>query len=238
MDKEQELTLLKITAQYVAEVQTGQQPRLSDYLSRYPRYADAIADFVAYYHTVEEGMVADEAAQTDAVESTDMVVPADAIHCVPTIHAIHCQDDGTCQSPRQSTQAEAMTTLLTTAVGQQLMLSQVATELDLSRDIILLLEQRALASATIPHALCEEIAVLLQQPSATVQQYLDALDQREPGSAVQKGKQHMQVAEDAANYPASSIANKPSFRAIIETSLQLSVEQRDRWRAVLDAEGL
>ena len=54
MNKEQEMCLLNITAQYVDEVQAGRQPCLSDYLARYPYYADAIADFVAYYHAVEE----------------------------------------------------------------------------------------------------------------------------------------------------------------------------------------
>ncbi len=47
---------MHITAQYVAEVQSGRQPHLSDYLARYPRHVDAIADFVAYYHAVEEAM--------------------------------------------------------------------------------------------------------------------------------------------------------------------------------------
>src|SRR5262249_30289942 len=53
MDRQQEEDVLRITAQYVAEVQAGQQPRLSDYLVRYPHYADAITDFVTYYHAVE-----------------------------------------------------------------------------------------------------------------------------------------------------------------------------------------
>jgi len=195
MHKEQDLSLLHITAQYVAEVQAGRQPRLSDYLARYPRYADAIADFVAYYHAVEEA--------------------------VPSMDAI-----GT------------MTTLLTTATGQRLLPSQLAAELDLTIDVILLLEQRAIAPATIPHILCEQMATLLQQPSTVVQEYLGSLDQRQSGSAVQKRKQQMKIAEEGADYPASSVVDKPSFRAIVETSLQLSAEQRSRWCAMLDAEGI
>src|SRR5437016_733554 len=53
MTEQPEDALLQITAQYVCEFQTGQQPRLSEYLARYPQYAEAIADFVAYYHTAE-----------------------------------------------------------------------------------------------------------------------------------------------------------------------------------------
>ncbi len=193
MHREQELSLLHITAQYVAEVQAGQQPRLSDYLARYPRYANAIADFVAYYHAVEEAMASMEAIGT-------------------------------------------ITTLFTTASGQRLLPSQLAAELDLSIDIILLLEQRAIAPATIPHVLCEQIATLLQQPSAMVQEYLYSLDQRQPRSAVQKTKQPLKVAEEGADYPVPHIMDKPSFRAIVETSLQLSAEQRSRWYTMLDAE--
>lgn len=205
MDKEQELSLLKITAQYVAEVQAGKQPHLSDYLARYPRYANAIADFVAYYHAVEEAM--------------------------PSIDAIpYEQAEGIVF-------AGTMTTLLTTSAGQRLMLSQIATELDLSIDIVLLLEQRAIAPATIPPMLCEQIAKLLQQPSAMVQQYLYDLDQREPKSAVQKRNRQMKVAEVAVDYPAPYRVDKPSFRAVVETSLQLSAEQRSRWCTILDAEG-
>jgi hypothetical protein len=53
MDREQEEAVLRITASYVAELEAGLHPRLSDYLARYPQYAEAIADFVAYYHAVE-----------------------------------------------------------------------------------------------------------------------------------------------------------------------------------------
>jgi hypothetical protein len=53
MDREQEEAVLRITALYVAELEAGLHPRLSDYLARYPQYAGAIADFVAYYHAVE-----------------------------------------------------------------------------------------------------------------------------------------------------------------------------------------
>jgi len=195
MHKEQELALLHITAQYVAEVQAGRQPRLSDYLARYPHYVDAIADFVAYYHAIEEA--------------------------VPSTAAI-----GT------------MTTLLTTATGQRLLPSQLAAELDLTIDIILLLEQRAIAPTTIPHILYEQIAMLLQQPGTIVQEYLCSLDQHQSGFAVQKRKQQIKVAEEGADYPASPVVDKPSFRAIVETSLQLSAEQRSRWCHMLDSEGV
>ncbi len=46
-------TLMRITARYVDEYEAGLQPRLDDYIRRYPHYANEIADFVAYYQSVE-----------------------------------------------------------------------------------------------------------------------------------------------------------------------------------------
>jgi hypothetical protein len=194
MSREQEVTLLHITAQYVAEVQAGEQPRLSDYLVRYPHYADAITDFVAYYHAIEEVMASTE-----------------------------------------TTLGRSMTTLLTTATGQRLPISQLAAGLDLSIDIILLLEQRAIAPATIPRLLYEQIAMLLQRPDAVVQEYFCYLDQCQSRSVVPKRKRQTKVAEEDAGYRVSHVAAKPSFRAVVETSLLLSAEQRGRWRDVLDS---
>ncbi len=57
--------LLWITALYVAELRAGLRPLLSAYITRYPQYAEAIADFVIYYHTIEvelESLQADTAA--------------------------------------------------------------------------------------------------------------------------------------------------------------------------------
>ena len=217
MDKNQDLRLLQITAHYVAEVQAGRQPHLSDYLARYPHYADAIADFVAYYHAVEEAMVS-----MDVIPLTGAMMPSIDVTKGYTVNQVSAP--------------ESMTTLLHTATGQRLTLSQLATELDLSIDIVLLLEQRAIAPTTIPQVVCEKIAILLQRPWTMVQQYLSSLDQREPGSVIQRKKGQLRVAEENVNYSEPYVMDKPSFQAIIETSLQLSVEQRNSWHIILDSQ--
>ena len=51
--REYDETLMRITARYVDEYEAGLQPRLDDYIRRYPHYANEIADFVAYYRSVE-----------------------------------------------------------------------------------------------------------------------------------------------------------------------------------------
>ena len=45
----------RITAQYVADYRSGKHPAVSDLIARYPQHAHEIADFVAYYHMLEEG---------------------------------------------------------------------------------------------------------------------------------------------------------------------------------------
>jgi len=221
MNKEQEMCLLNITAQYVDEVQAGRQPRLSDYLARYPYYADAIADFVAYYHAVEE------------------VIPSTgAINRVPTLQAMNCHLSCQDEQVGELASVGAITSLLTTVTGQRILPSQLAIELDLSIDIILLLEQRAIAPATIPYILCEQIAMLLQHSSTAVQEYLYALEQCQSRSAIQKRKQQIKVAEENTEYAVPFIVDKISFRSIVEMSLQLSAEQRSHWYTILVTEGL
>ena len=53
MDNEHEEMIERLTARYVADNRAGHQPQLSEYLSRYPQYADRLVDFVTYYHAVE-----------------------------------------------------------------------------------------------------------------------------------------------------------------------------------------
>src|SRR5438128_2145692 len=62
MDREQEEAVLRITAQYVEEVQAGQQPNVSDYLARYPQYAKKIGlavDIVTKleHHTIKASSI-------------------------------------------------------------------------------------------------------------------------------------------------------------------------------------
>src|SRR5215469_8050404 len=76
MSREEEEAVLRITAHYVAELREGRQPHLSDYLLHYPQYADAITDFVTYYHAVEVDVpVAGEgASQAPLSESSRMAI--------------------------------------------------------------------------------------------------------------------------------------------------------------------
>jgi hypothetical protein len=60
MDREKEEMILRLTARHVLEYRTGQQPQLSEYISRYPHYADMIADFVTFYHAIDAATIPQE----------------------------------------------------------------------------------------------------------------------------------------------------------------------------------
>ena len=146
---------------------------------------------------------------------------------------LSCQDEQAGELASVGT----ITSLLTTATGQRILPSQLAIELDLSIDIILLLEQRAITPATIPRILYEQIAMLLQHSSTAVQEYLYVLEQCQSRSAIQKRKQQIKVAEENTEYTVLFIVDKISFRSIVETSLQLSAEQRSHWYTILWLKG-
>jgi len=222
MTREQEETVLRITARYVAEVQAGQQPRLSDYLERYPQYANAITDFVAYYHAVEAHMPVED----------DVSVPLSVVSRAVL-------EKFQKEQPAQPT--KPITTLLMTAGEPQLTLPQLAARLDLSVDIVSLLTYCMIDPSTIPSALCRRLAIVLQQPISVVQAYLELSSHNSAVS--QSANQQQKVAEKRAAYPQYGAQETPdmqrqSFRQVVETSVELQAEQRARWYSILEQEHL
>jgi hypothetical protein len=217
MDRQQEEDVLRITAQYIAEVQAGQQPRLSDYLVRYPHYADAITDFVTYYHAVEEDLPAGEplVSPLPQLSETSRKVLARAwenVKAVPTNGSM---------------------TLLTIANEQGLSMSQLADKIGLSSDIVEKLAGTRLLidPATIPQEVLGRLKHVLHTPLSAIRTSMRRANQ---------GADRLQLAETHTSYhteqqPASHVQ---SFREVIEQSLQLSAEQKAAWRDILAREGL
>ncbi len=214
MSRKQEEAILRITARYVSEAQEGLHPSLSDYLARYPRYANAIADFVAYYHAIE----ADTAPLS--LTNTGMAAVAREVQSFPACGG-------------------ALLSLLITANGQQLTPSQLAAQIDLSRDIVLLLEQQRIELTTLPRELIMRLARALQYPASTIQAYFVAFQRDSPtGQHVVQQRQLVKVAEERMSYPFSASGYTQSFRSAIIASVHLSPAQKQRWCAILDEERL
>jgi len=155
MDRKQEEIVQRITARYVEEVRSGYQPTLSDYLARYPQFADEIADFIAYYHAVE----ADLPRETNQMP----ILPAQ-FH-----EAIDAAWERVAQSQGQIT--GKVISLLARAGELHLTLSQLADKLGVSADVELKLERHAIEANSIPGELIMLLAKVLQQPSQVVQAF-------------------------------------------------------------------
>jgi hypothetical protein len=219
MNSERQEAIFRITARYVAEMQAGQQPEISDYIARYPQYTEAIADFVAYYHGIEVGG-----------PDTTVSSPLSHISQIALARALQ-------QVPSEPPSVKAITTLLATE-QRHFTLSALARKLDLSVDIVALLEQRAIDPSTLPFELYRRIANVLQQPIRSVQVYLSWSPHESQSD--NKVRRPMKVAEQHAPYhvPGDQYAEEQGFRQIVAESLWLSPEQRDTWEAILTLEDL
>jgi hypothetical protein len=234
MDREQEEVVLRLTAHYVEAVQAGQRPEISDYLARYPQYADAIANFIAYYQAVEllQAQPIEGTDTTDSTENTNNLNSADEV-----TSEFHTAIESAWQRvmmPETTPERGNIESLFLAAKQQQLSPSQLATRLTISGDILLLLEQQALLPESIPQELYRRIAETLHQPERTVRAYL-GLERRQ------------RVAEHPALYAAGNAGSagdttrptqKVSFREVIDKSEKLSAAKKKFWRDVLTKENL
>src|SRR5712692_3622446 len=153
MDRVQEEAVLRITARYVTEVQAGRQPRLSDYLLRYPQYADAITEFVTYYHAVEVDL------PEEAKEASPIALPP-------------LSETSRAALARAWERLAPSTELFTFwANTQQITLTQLAADIGLSTDIVEKLQRRLFDAATIPQEVLKRLAHTLQQPPSAIQTY-------------------------------------------------------------------
>lgn len=232
MDREQEEVVLRCTAHYIEALQAGHQPKISDYLARYPQYADAIANFIAYYQTVElpQAQPIESTDGTDNIDDTDSLNSADEF-----TSEFHIAIESAWQRVLMPEAAPArgnIQSLFLAAKQQQLSISQLATRLIISEDILLLLEQQALLPESIPQELYRRLAKTLHQPERAVRAYLG-------------WQRRQQVAERPAIYDTGNAGSggdttrptqKVSFREVIDKSENLSAEQKKFWRDVLTKE--
>lgn len=215
MAREREEDILRITARYVAEVQAGLQPRLSEYLARYPQYASAIVDFVAYYHAVEAHMP----INTDG----DAALSQISQQALERVQA------------QESSQAGERVNIWLLPNGRSFALSELADELNLSLDMMILLRQGMIEPVTIPYELFRRLAIALGQPVSVVQGYFQE-DQPAGQGTGKRAKPRLRIAEKQNHY--SGNVRKQSFRQALQASLLISAEQSAIWEEILAREML
>ncbi|MBO0777534.1 MAG: hypothetical protein J2P37_01790 [Ktedonobacteraceae bacterium] len=201
-------TAQQLTAHFVADWQSGEQPHLSAYLPRPATgQAGAAADFVAYYLSVEEHLPPPGMTRPAPLSRRSQA----ALERLKTIPA-------------------HPSTLLRTRRGRQITPRQLAQKLDLSADLILQLEQRQLDPQTLPDALYHRLARALSLPPPAVRAYLEL---EQPG-----GKQLARRPRKVAERPHTYAGPMRSFRAALQECTQLTARQQTTWLTILDQEHL
>ncbi len=211
---EHEEAIWRITEQYVRDLKTGRQPRLSDYLALYPHYAAAISEFVAYYQAVE------------------LQQPEEDLEYAPASYESRTLLERVLLQTPLST--EPLRSLLPTD-HKHLTLKSLAYELDLSEDIVLLLEQRVLTEESLPALLIERLTFALHRSEQEIRTYL-----RESASADRRrsGPEHQRyVAEETVSYAYNrSTLSAQSFLQALEESEQATQKQKKFWREIVKNE--
>src|SRR3974390_2099070 len=119
MDKEHKEMIQRLTARYVADYNAGRQPQLSEYLSRYPQFADELAGFVTYYHAIE----------VDLPIESELIAPLSQSSRAAYNEAMERMEAGVELGATPSS-------LRIAANNAQKSLEQVSVEVDLGRDIL------------------------------------------------------------------------------------------------------
>jgi hypothetical protein len=219
MDREEEEMIQRLTARYVSEFRAGQQPRLSEYLSRYPQYANMIADFVTYYHAIE----VDIPRETEIIPFLSQTSRAALEEAWKNV--LHADFE----------EYNILNSLQMAANNVHKSFLQLALEIGLSQDILQKLDLHSIEAATIPQELCHRLAKALQRPMAAIEMYLGLVE-------------HKQATQDVAvaeNPPVYHIEDQPdldvhvwSFQEAVEQSNNMSDEQKGVWHTILVHEGL
>lgn len=157
MEKAREEAVMHITAQFVAEQEAGQRPRLEEYARRYPQFVDEITDFVTYYYAVETGL-------PDNTESMPSLSPSSRAALDRAWERVDALP---------SSESSALSAL---ARRQRCTLTQLAETLDLSVDIVEQLARRQIDPTTLPRELLQRLAYALTQSMSVVRQALGILD--------------------------------------------------------------
>lgn len=195
--------LERLTARYADDFRAGKAPRIEDYIRRYPQYAVELGEFFVYFHTVGE-----EAIVPDAVPAPQLSPAA---------------QKAMARIRQQYTQQTALDSLTRQGIKLNLAPPQLAERVGLSTDVILRLEARAIAAASIPRTLIQRLAAALQVRPDAVVSFLSGAS----GLAEQPG---FYYADQAPTQ------RQDNFLDAIRASSQLSAEGKAEWERIVHEE--
>lgn len=201
MEQAHDEEIMRITAQFVAEQEAGERPRLEEYVRRYPQFVDEITDFVTYYYTVESGLPTNTAS-------------------IPSMSAgSRAALDLAWERVTTPLPGNPLT-LASLARQQHFSLARLAASLDLSADIVEQLARSQIDPVTLPHELLQRLSRVLAQSLSVVRQALGLPElPSTPFLAEQRASYHsgqISFQEAIVASPHLSKARKQSWLAIVQ----------------------
>ncbi|GEM_PF-876743 len=170
---EDEDLMMRLTARYTDEYQAGSNPKIEEYIQRYPQYTAELLDFAFYFHTVAAQMPLAEMALPPAVAPSPAAQRARAqvradLGLVASTPATAPATQAT------SADAPALESLATRAFALRLSPPRLAQQVGISNDLLGRLDARTIQPQTIPPTLLQRFAGALQVTVEAIAAYFGA----------------------------------------------------------------
>lgn len=206
--RERQYEIERITFEYATEYRNGHAPRIDDYVRRYPQYASELLEYALYFHTV-------------GFDREPLVGPAE-----PTLSPAAEKALARIRERRSAYAPTPAAVPFEGLVKQGNRLgykpSQLAEAVGLTSDLIGRLEARAIDVTSIPRALFERLAATLKATPEAIADYLRAPQAGQVGGFFYADQQPTQA--------------RQSFLDAVRTSPMLSLEQKQQWTDIVQAE--
>jgi len=202
-DRERQYEIDHITFHYATEFRSGRNPRIEEYIQRYPAYADELLEYALYFHAF-------------GIDSEPMEEPAE-LSLSPAGEKVMARIRA--QNPEAAATAPVVIqSLVQLGLDAKYSPPQLAAAVGLTVDLLGKLQAHAIAAATIPRALIQRFADVLQTAPEAIAAYLNA----SPAGGFYMADQQPDQQQE-------------SFLGAVEASA-LSPEGKREWAEIMNAE--
>jgi len=195
--RERQYEIDRITFEYATEHRNGNNPRIEDYVRRYPQYASELLEYALYFHTVgfdRQTLVGPaEPALSPAAEKAMARIRALSAQAAPVV----------------------VESLVQLGLRANYAPPQLAAAVGLNGALLQRLEAHAISAASIPGALIQRFADVLKTAPDAIRAYLGASPAGGFYMADQQPDQQQQTFLDAVETSALSPERKREWAEIV-----------------------
>ncbi|HEY1389357.1 MAG TPA: hypothetical protein VGF38_12510 [Ktedonobacterales bacterium] len=157
-DRERQYEIDRITFQYATEFRSGRNPRIEEYVKRYPEYTGELLEYALYFHTI-------------GFDSEPLEEPAE-LSLSPAGEKVMAwvREQVTAAKPAPV----AIQSLVQLGLDANYSPPQLAAAVGLTVDLLGKLQAHAIAAATIPRALIQRFGDVLKTAPEAIAAYLGA----------------------------------------------------------------